>query len=70
MRWSDDFELHEVVHTTNTRYVDVLVSGLFIKRSAGCGYLYVVWKTNHTQLRVDRKKTFQFVIFTIFYEYH
>lgn len=56
MRWSDGFELHKVVYTTNMRYVDVLVSGLFIKR--GAGYLYVVWKTNHTQLRVDRKNVF------------
>lgn len=36
--WS---ELHQVVHKINTRYVDVLVSGLFIKCGAGCGYYYV-----------------------------
>lgn len=65
MRWSDDFELHQVVHKINTRYVDVLVSGLFIKCGAGYGYLYVVWKTNHTQLRADGNKKENISIYNI-----
>jgi len=38
-----------IVLKVNTRYVDVLVSGLFIKCGAGYGYLCCM-ETNHTHL--------------------
>jgi len=47
-----------IVLKVNTRYVDVLVSGLFIKCGAGYGYLCYMKNEPHTirYLQIAKKK--------------